>query len=541
MDCNGRFKFVPPTKKMIVAFGCVMKLNVPVHAIIWIRPLLVFSTLIRLVLILYSEWHDRHSLVKYTDVDYLVFTDATSYTLTPGPLNHAQGPLAKWVNIGDPYRRETYRYTPLLTILLAPNKWLHKSFGKYLFSGCDILAGILMHKLLVSTILPHAAPPPRRRRPRSTDASSSHAPLASSHPTSETKYDADGVAFPSANPDSDAGRKNAVSASTTISEDDRVGRHATLLVALHLLDPIVIGISTRGSSESVLTLLVLITLFCALRGWWDWAAVLLGLSTHWKIYPVIYGVSCIGVIGMEYQHEQECAGKTKAQKKGERGGVLFARIVRYIDVFVNAKTVRFATISAGTFFLLGILMYSIWGYPFVHETYLYHLHRLDHRHNFSPYFYQIYLNYPSISTSAAVSSSMWRAFIRSPLTSFLTQLILSLSSGLFFIRTRRDMIMGWFIQTATFVIFNKVCTSQYFLWYMLFLPLIIPYLSWSWPSVFKYLACWMGTQVLWLSQAYRVEFLGEPIFFRLWICSVIYVLGHSWVLAGIVNSYRVQV
>jgi hypothetical protein len=104
--------------------------------------------------------------------------------------------------------------------------------------------------------------------------------------------------------------------------------------------------------------------------------------------------------------------------------------------------------------------WASWGYPFVQETYLYHLHRLDHRHNFSPYFYQIYLNYPSISTSAVARSSMWSAFIRSPLTSFLTQLILSLSSGLFFIRTRRDMIMGWFIQTATFVIFNKVCTSQ---------------------------------------------------------------------------------
>ena len=199
-----------------------------------------------------------------------------------------------------------------------------------------------------------------------------------------------------------------------------------------------------------------------------------------------------------------------------------------------------------------------WGYPFVHETYLYHLHRLDHRHNFSPYFYQIYLTYPSISTSAATRSSMWRVFIRSPLTSFLTQLVLSLGSGLFFIRTRRDMIMGWFVQTATFVIFNKVCTSQvcaialsllyveidsesrpqYFLWYMLFLPLIIPRLSWSWPSSVKYLTCWMGTQVLWLSQAYRVEFLGEPIFFRLWICSIIYVVGHCWVLAGIVNSYQ---
>jgi hypothetical protein len=79
----------------------LMKLIAPVHPIISIRPLLVLSTLIRLVLVLYSEWHDRHSLVKYTDVDYLVFTDATSYTLTPGPLNHAQGPLGKWVNIGE--------------------------------------------------------------------------------------------------------------------------------------------------------------------------------------------------------------------------------------------------------------------------------------------------------------------------------------------------------------------------------------------------------------------------------------------------------
>jgi len=101
------------------------------------------------------------------------------------------------------------------------------------------------------------------------------------------------------------------------------------------------------------------------------------------------------------------------------------------------------------------------------------------------------------------------------------------------------MIMGWFIQTATFVIFNKVCTSQYFLWYMLFLPLLIPHLSMSWSSAVKYFMLWMGVQVLWLSQAYRVEFLGEPIFFRLWICSIIYVIGHSWVLAGIANSYQV--
>ena len=177
-----------------------------------------------------------------------------------------------------------------------------------------------MHKLLVSTILPHA------RRPR-TDASH--------EPASHLEY-----------PDSDVGSKNAAPA--PISEDDR-RRRATLLVALHLLNPIVIGISTRGSSESVLTLFVLFTLFCALRGWWDWTAVMLGLSTHWKIYPVIYGVSCVGVIGMEHQQ-----GDEKSQPRG-----VFPRMVRYIDVFANAKAVRFAAISAGSFLVLGTLMYSM--------------------------------------------------------------------------------------------------------------------------------------------------------------------------------------
>jgi hypothetical protein len=86
---------------MTMPIGRFVKLDVLVHAATSVGPLLVFSTFVRLVLILYSEWHDLHSLVKYTDVDYLVFTDATSYTLTPGPLNHAQGPLGKWVNIGE--------------------------------------------------------------------------------------------------------------------------------------------------------------------------------------------------------------------------------------------------------------------------------------------------------------------------------------------------------------------------------------------------------------------------------------------------------
>jgi GPI mannosyltransferase 1 subunit M len=102
-----------------------------------------------------------------------------------------------------------------------------------------------------------------------------------------------------------------------------------------------------------------------------------------------------------------------------------------------------------------------WGYPFLYEAYLYHLHRLDHRHNFSPYFYLTYLTYPSISDHPAIASpALWRKLIRSPLASFVPQMGLSLGTGLLFGRRKDDLVFTWFVQTAVFVLFNKVCTSQ---------------------------------------------------------------------------------
>ena len=61
------------------------------------RNVFAASTLLRIALILYSEWHDARSLVKYTDVDYRVFTDAAAFLGNPGPENKAEGPLGSWL------------------------------------------------------------------------------------------------------------------------------------------------------------------------------------------------------------------------------------------------------------------------------------------------------------------------------------------------------------------------------------------------------------------------------------------------------------
>jgi GPI mannosyltransferase 1 subunit M len=65
------------------------------------QNVVVVSILIRVSLILYSEWHDARSLVKYTDVDYRVFSDAARFLLRPAHDNVAQGILGPQLGFGE--------------------------------------------------------------------------------------------------------------------------------------------------------------------------------------------------------------------------------------------------------------------------------------------------------------------------------------------------------------------------------------------------------------------------------------------------------
>uniref|UniRef100_A0A1B6DAR5 GPI alpha-1,4-mannosyltransferase I, catalytic subunit n=1 Tax=Clastoptera arizonana TaxID=38151 RepID=A0A1B6DAR5_9HEMI len=87
----------------------------------------------RLMFIVYGEIQDNISVVQYTDIDYKVFTDA-----------------ARYISEGNsPYNRHTYRYSPLLAILLVPNILIHVCWGKVFFSILDILVGCLIYNLLL--------------------------------------------------------------------------------------------------------------------------------------------------------------------------------------------------------------------------------------------------------------------------------------------------------------------------------------------------------------------------------------------------------
>lgn len=88
-----------PSYHDMVLNGSLFRLVIDVFSSF--RNVLIASVALRIALIVYSEWHDAHSAVKYTDIDYRVFSDAAHFILHPSAGNVAQGPLGQWLGIGE--------------------------------------------------------------------------------------------------------------------------------------------------------------------------------------------------------------------------------------------------------------------------------------------------------------------------------------------------------------------------------------------------------------------------------------------------------
>jgi phosphatidylinositol glycan class M len=313
--------------------------------ILTISRLLLLSLFLRLVLFLHGLYQDAHSTLKYTDIDYYVFTDASR---------------ALFEN-QSPYTRETYRYTPLLAYILYPTVfpgWF--SFGKLVFALSDVIAGWAIYRILLQTV-----------------------------------------------------------------EERRALWYSA---TCWLLNPMVATISTRGSSEGLLGVMVIGMLWAVVSGRTVLAGALLGLATHFKIYPIIYAPAILLWL------EKDAPFTPSAQ---------------WVLNFVTRKRLAFSISALATFVALNAGMYVMYGEEFLQHTYLHHVVRLDHRHNFSPYNILLYL----------VSSPTGRSEVPFAKVAFLPQMLLS-AVLIPLVGAKWDLAGTMFAQTFAFVAFNKVCTSQ---------------------------------------------------------------------------------
>ncbi|EPS31046.1 putative Dol-P-Man alpha-1,4-mannosyltransferase [Penicillium oxalicum 114-2] len=402
-------------------------------------PARVFAVAIvlRLVLLVYGGWQDANSSVKYTDIDYLVFTDASRY------ISRGQ----------SPYARDTYRYTPLLAWMLLPTAWsgtgplasLAFAFGKILFALADVIAGWLVVKLL------------RRCYQMPTE------------------------------------------------------RALRYVAAAWLWNPMVANISTRGSSEGLLGVLVAALLWATLTKRAFLAGVILGLSVHFKIYPFIYG----GSILWWWDAQQDGAPPAKN----------FSLASRLLG-FITPSRVVLALSALATFASLNVVMYLQYGMPFLHQTFLHHLTRIDHRHNFSPYSTLLYL------------ASAGGASYRFETLAFLPQLLLAVVA-IPLALAKKSLATAMLAQTFAFVTFNKVCTSQYFIWYLILLPFYLPSSSLLRKPRLGVAAAalWVLGQALWLSQGYNLEFLGLSAFVPgLFLASLVFFGINVWILGIVIRD-----
>jgi phosphatidylinositol glycan class M len=73
-----------------------------------------------------------------------------------------------------------------------------------------------------------------------------------------------------------------------IESQNKNKKNTWLYVSFWLFNPVTIAMSTRGSNDNIIAMLVYITLYYLLKKNYTAAAFWYGLSVHFKIYPIIY-------------------------------------------------------------------------------------------------------------------------------------------------------------------------------------------------------------------------------------------------------------
>ncbi|KAL8622123.1 hypothetical protein ACOMHN_056608 [Nucella lapillus] len=287
---------------------------------------------------------------------------------------------------------------------------------------------------------------------------------------------------------------------------------------LWLLNPLPIVVSSRGNAESIMAYLVLQTISLLQQRQTALAALMYALAVHVKIYPVTYALAVYLYLGCE-----EGVLNLKTSKEVDSERTVSSVVVKFMwSLRPTWNRVKFGLIAGITVVLLTAIFYVKYGWIFLYETYLYHIVRKDIRHNFSPYFYMLYL-------TAGDETSFFVKFL-----TFFPQLLLLVAIAM---RFHRDLPLSCFLCTFTFVMLNKVCTSQYFLWYLCLLPLLVPRLRLTWTRTAVLSSLWFLAQGLWLLPAYYLEFEGQNTFLYIWLAGLLFFLVNVYIVFAIITHY----
>lgn len=431
-------------------------------------------------------------VIKYTDVDYYVYTDAARLMT-----QHR-----------SPYDRSTYRYTPFLAVLMVPAVLVWEPLGKIVFAWADVLAGLLTAGTLVEwgcELEPEA--------------------------------------------------ENGSHCDDKPSNDQRLTlKHALIASATLVFSPLAINLSTRGSADSLTCALASGMLYALMRytkrrdrGMLLVAAVVFGVLVHFRLFPIIFALPLTLFILRTSSSFESRGGKadgaggaaaekrqSKTLKKRESNDPItpFARLRS-----VNLKdALIFALVSGSTCVLLTAAAFWMYGRDYLDEALLYHIRRVDVRHNFSLSFYPSYLRMYLEASETGLRPELMSVI---SLVDRLLKLVpwgLQVLLGLAFYSNLPFCLM---LQTIVFVIFNRVITAQYFLWWSSFIPFLLfmtlraysqadklrahpgkdsrlkSNTGMPWIGILlRYLTgvvTWLSLEVAWLVSAMYVEIYGQPV------------------------------
>lgn len=128
------------------------------------------------------------------------------------------------------------------------------------------------------------------------------------------------------------------------------------------------------------------------------AALLYGFVVHFRVFPIIYALSFFlsldpspTATANSSSIQKLQSSSTSVQTQQQMPSQKFGLGNRGLFGWITLQGVVFGAVSASVFFILTGLFYKVYEMEFLHEALLYHASRTDHRHNFSIYFYGIYL------------------------------------------------------------------------------------------------------------------------------------------------------